>query len=101
MFPRAREVTVISLPERRPYAVASGPERWERHPDDLARTIRLALEHLPHGVLILGHGGRIVAANGAAERIFAYGPGRLVGRPISDLVPEIAQHLDGAVLRRS
>ena len=48
---------------------------------------RLPIENLPNAVLIAGGTGSVLAANGAAERIFGYGPGQLVGQPFERLVP--------------
>jgi PAS domain S-box-containing protein len=48
---------------------------------------RLPIENLPNAVLVAGGTGSVLAANGAAERIFGYGPGQLVGQPFERLVP--------------
>ena len=48
---------------------------------------RLPIENLPNAVLIAGGTGSVLAANGAAERIFGYGPGQLVGQQFERLVP--------------
>ena len=52
-----------------------------------AHSFRLPIENLPNAVLIAGGTGSVLAANGAAERIFGYGPGLLVGQPLDRLVP--------------
>jgi formate hydrogenlyase transcriptional activator len=49
---------------------------------------RLSIEDVPHGTLILGKPGVVLAANDAAETIFGYGPGQLIGQPIERLLPE-------------
>jgi formate hydrogenlyase transcriptional activator len=57
--------------------------------------IRLAVEHLPHGVLIVGETGRVLAANRMAETVFGYATGRLVGQSIARLLPETPQDAVG------
>ena len=57
---------------------------------------RRLLEAAPDGIVAVDHGGHIALANAEAERLFGYGPGDLVGRPIEALVPD---HLRGAHAR--
>ena len=53
---------------------------------------RAGLEELitdaPDGVVVVDRAGTVVYANRTLERLFGYGPGELVGRPIELLVPE-------------
>jgi len=56
---------------------------------------RLPIENLPNAVLIAGGTGSVQAANAAAERIFGYGPGQLVGQPLERLVPGWSPRLAG------
>ena len=55
---------------------------------DISRAFRGVVEHVPHGVVIFDEAGEIVVANHAAETIFAYGRGRLIGERIDHLLPE-------------
>ena len=45
-------------------------------------------EFSPDGILVADGQGRIVRANGQAERMFGYGRGELVNQPIEIVVPE-------------
>jgi formate hydrogenlyase transcriptional activator len=56
---------------------------------------RLAIEDVPHGMLILGEPGIVLAANDAAERIFGSGPGQLIGQRMERLLPESSHDLHG------
>jgi len=49
---------------------------------------RLAVEACPSGMVMTDNAGKIVLANTAAERLFGYQRGELIGRPIEILVPE-------------
>jgi len=50
--------------------------------------LRFAFEGAPHGVVVVNGDGTIVFANALASTIFAYGPGELVGQPLSRLLPD-------------
>src|SRR5262245_32901432 len=67
----------------------TGPRVLESHDRqaDLGRVFRLAVEHVPHGVIVLDKPGEVVAANRLAETIFGYEPGQLVGQRIDRLLP--------------
>jgi formate hydrogenlyase transcriptional activator len=54
----------------------------------LGRILRLAVDHVPHAVLVFGRTGEVLSANRRAEAVFAFGVGQLVGQPIGRLVPE-------------
>jgi two-component system, cell cycle sensor histidine kinase and response regulator CckA len=49
---------------------------------------RVVVETASDGVVTVDAGNLIQFANGAAERMFGYGPGELLARPLSDLVPD-------------
>jgi formate hydrogenlyase transcriptional activator len=51
------------------------------------RRFRLAIEDLPNAVVIAGGTGGVLAANRAAESLFGYEPGQLVGQPVERLIP--------------
>jgi PAS domain S-box-containing protein len=57
-----------------------------RNPRD--RLTWLSIDHLAHGLMILGETGAVLDANVQAEAIFGYGSGELTGIPIAVLVPE-------------
>jgi PAS domain S-box-containing protein len=71
-----------------PWAPAWTPNRPERGSGDITGSFRDVVEHVPHGVLIFDEGGHIVVANRAAETIFGYARGQLVGQRIDRLLPE-------------
>ncbi|MEY2631693.1 MAG: hypothetical protein RIR00_347 [Pseudomonadota bacterium] len=50
---------------------------------------------LPDGVLLVESGGAITLANSAAERMFGYPPGGLVGLSVEALVPQSARGAHG------
>jgi formate hydrogenlyase transcriptional activator len=50
--------------------------------------LRFAFEGAPNGIVVVDQDGSIVFANALASRIFAYGPGELVGQPLSRLLPD-------------
>ncbi|WP_295991030.1 PAS domain S-box protein [Rugamonas sp.] len=49
---------------------------------------RELLESTPDAIIMANASGRIVLANGHAERLFGYGPGTLRGQPLELLLPE-------------
>jgi diguanylate cyclase (GGDEF)-like protein/PAS domain S-box-containing protein len=57
--------------------------------------VRAVVERAADGILTIGHDGIVVWANGAAERMFRWAPGELVGTPVASLWPA-TQSLDGA-----
>jgi formate hydrogenlyase transcriptional activator len=88
------------VPERLPHdlvrlAGSRALETHDRHAD-LGRVFCLAVENLPHGVIVLDKPGDVVAANRLAETIFGYDPGQLIGQRIDQLLPESWReaHLD-------
>ncbi|HJZ89648.1 MAG TPA: PAS domain S-box protein [Gemmataceae bacterium] len=56
-----------------------------RRADDRFRQV---VETAPTGMLTVGRDGAIGMANAQVERLFGYGRGELLGRPIDQLVPE-------------
>ena len=103
MLARASDVAVRPVKEQgdgltwASEAVA-GP--FEGHVDGYIRTFRLALEQLPHGVLVFSRLGGILAANRAAETIFAYDAGELVGQPVERLLPELSHEMQADPWKR-
>ncbi len=51
-------------------------------------SFRRLLDATPAGLIIVAADGRIAMANATAERLFAYGAGRLAGEPVEALLPE-------------
>jgi hypothetical protein len=49
---------------------------------------KLAFESSPSGKLVTDDAGTILLANKETERLFGYGPGELIGRPVDALVPQ-------------
>jgi nitrogen fixation negative regulator NifL len=49
--------------------------------------LRSALEASPSGIVMADSQGRIVMANRQLERMFGYGKGELIGRPLENLIP--------------
>ncbi|MCM2305652.1 MAG: ATP-binding protein [Elusimicrobia bacterium] len=56
---------------------------WEPSPD----TFKLMVESATNAVLIADEAGRILWANAQTERLFAYGPGEMLGREVEELIP--------------
>ncbi len=56
----------------------------------------VALESLPHGVLVLRVDGSIAFANGRAEQQFGYSAGDLVGQPVAIILPDLNGEADRA-----
>jgi PAS domain S-box-containing protein len=48
---------------------------------------RLAVDSSPNGMVMIDRGGRMVLVNREIERMFGYGRGQLLGKPIEMLVP--------------
>lgn len=46
------------------------------------------LESAPDAIVIIDHSGRIIIANGQAERLFGYDRAQLIGQPLEILLPE-------------
>ncbi len=61
---------------------------FEARSNPAGRLARIALDHLPHGLLVLGKTGVVVDANCQAEAMFGYSSGELIGVPVSSLLPE-------------
>lgn len=58
--------------------------------------VRLAVQANPAGMIVVDDSGSIVLANAAADKMFGYEPGDLLGCPIEELVPDTFRkaHLD-------
>jgi PAS domain S-box-containing protein len=67
------------------------PRSWTSNPETLSR---LAIESLPHGMLVLTPDGTILVVNRAIERQFGYSREELIGRNVDMLLSEEsrAQH---------
>jgi formate hydrogenlyase transcriptional activator len=89
MYERVTNFAGNQVARRWPQSVAS----LDRH--ELTRALHLAVDHLPHALLILDESGEILTANHAADRIFGHGQGHLVGKRITQLIPELAPALIG------
>ena len=55
--------------------------------DPVDTSFRVAIENLPNAVVIAGGTGGVLAANRAAESLFGYEPGQLVGQRVERLMP--------------
>ncbi len=68
------------------------PESWTTRPESFSR---LAIESLPHGVLVLTADGTILVVNSAIERQFGYQREQLIGQNADGLLSEEsrAQHV--------
>jgi PAS domain S-box-containing protein len=56
-----------------------------RNSEALARAV---LSSATEGIILIGSGGQIIVVNPAAERMFGYDRGDLLGRPLEVLLPE-------------
>ena len=72
-----RRALVYAVERRRAGAVAR----------EGAELYRVIFEHTSDGIITIDERGTLRHANPAAERIFGYTPGGLLGRPITDLMP--------------
>lgn len=54
-------------------------------PDALYRSV---VATTPDAILTMDEGGRILFANPAADRMFGYAEGELLGKPLTLLMPE-------------
>ncbi len=61
---------------------------FDRRKKDHGRLARLAFDHFPHALIVLGEKGTVLDANGQAEALFGYSSGELIGLPVSSLLPE-------------
>ena len=85
MFTGPRDAAVNNTADRTWGPIS--PVNASEHRGYAVHHFRLPIQNLPNAVLIAGGTGSVLAANGAAERIFGYGPGQLVGQPFERLVP--------------
>jgi PAS domain S-box-containing protein len=60
------------------------------HPEQLeeGELLRIAVEASPCAMLVVSNQGLLVKVNRAAEQLFGYVPGELIGQPVEVLVPE-------------
>ncbi len=61
---------------------------WATEPPHDNRRFRAVFDNATVGILVTDRRGRIVAANGLAERIFGYDSGELTGQAVEVLVPK-------------
>ena len=68
--------------------VNMGPSEtaWERHHTEL-EALRLAVESLPAGALVIRPDGRIAIVNRQLEQLFGYRREELVGQPVGEVLP--------------
>ena len=86
MFVDPRRKTRTNLrSDRAPAWTSPSPEPRRHSPGRLAW---LSIDHLPHGLIVLGESGTVLDANLQAEAIFGYCTNGLIGLPISTLLPE-------------
>ena len=83
-----------SVPLDREPSWPSSASKGRRH--NSARLAWLSVDHLPHGLVILGESGTILDANLQAEAILGYPSNGLIGLPISALLPELTTGTSGA-----
>ena len=77
------------------WGAAAGAGRAEASAEEASRFGRVAIEHVPQGILVVAEGGAIVAANHLAELTFGSAAGRLTGRSLTHVVPDAAAILGG------
>ena len=63
------------------------------------KSMREVYAALGDGIVVLGANGTIEFANPAAERLFGYGAGDLVGKPVEVLMPEKLRQANAAATR--
>lgn len=66
---------------------------------DEEELLSLAVEASPCALMVVNDKGLIIRVNPATERLFGYGPGKLIGQPVEVLVPE-RRRSDHAAQRR-
>ena len=54
---------------------------------DQEKKLRIVLESIPNGIIMVDRSGCIVLANPEVEKMFGYDPGELIGSPVEKLVP--------------
>lgn len=65
--------------------------RLERAQQEQAMHTQAILDNVVDGIVTINQAGKIVSANPAAERIFGYAAGELLGQSISALIPDFRQ----------
>src|SRR5262245_33195864 len=85
MFVQGGPMTATRLSFPLPLTSIPHAYRPEGRGEELLRLLRLAIEHVPQGVLIFGDQGELLVANSQAEAIFAYAPGQMAGVSIGRL----------------
>lgn len=91
--PRWFEARVTALPGSAPAPVVlsftdiSGQRQAEAERASVQRRFESMFQQAPDPLLLATTDGIILQANREAERVFGYGPGELVGRPVEVLVP--------------
>ena len=87
MFARTRDTAVNNPADPARWLSALSTTGTERLGGDVDRGFRLAIEDVPNAVLISGESGGVLVANRAAERLFGYAQGQMVGQPLERLMP--------------
>jgi PAS domain S-box-containing protein len=91
MFERAGKTADTESPTTRRWASPIAfPDRQQA-----ARGSHLAIEHVPHAVLIVSEAGDIVTSNRAADALFMRAPGHLAGHRVDDLLPDLTLAVGG------
>jgi formate hydrogenlyase transcriptional activator len=100
MFARSRDITVNNPADPARWVSALSTTGSERQGGDVDRGFRLAIEDMPNAVLISGESGGVLVANRAAERLFGYAQGQMVGQPIERLMPGWSPRIKAEPWRR-
>ena len=79
------KTNLVRLPAAVERALQDARERSARL--EAESMFREVLEHAPDPMLVVEQDGRIVLANGQAERVFGYPRAELVGMPVERLIP--------------
>ena len=93
MLARNDELATNSRGQRTRWGAAAAASGTDPAGDETIRWGRVAIDHVPHGVLVVGENGDVVAANQLAELVFGFGPGRLTGRPFEQLLLQLLLQL--------
>ena len=64
-----------------------------------AQRLRLAVEAVPHAMVMVDHEGKIVVVNPQAQNLFGYREDELLGRAVETLIPELSLYNHPAIRR--